>query len=126
MISTETKLEKLIVTAYSLINIKEEEYEGKTRNSYSKRPTPCPQEKQTKSLQDIKNMQSIYDKQDFKSENELANYFEKRFAENPVGLIGNIFSNFDLSDDDFFQIEANLARPLSVDLWEEDHIHKLQ
>lgn len=26
----------------------------------------------------------------------------------------------------FFQIEANLARPSSVDLWEEDHIHQLQ
>ena len=111
-----------------MINITEEEYEGETRNSYSKIPTPCPQKKQTKSLQDINNMQSMYDKKDFKSENELANCFKERLAKNPVGLIGNIaynydFSSFDLSNDEFSQIEANPAGPSSVDLWEENQDH---
>ena len=38
----------------------------------------------------------------------------------------NDFPIFDLSDDDFFQIEVNLAGPSLVDLWEEYQFHQLQ
>ena len=76
-------------------------------------------------------MQSMYDEQDFKSEDELVDYFEEILAENLEGLVGNIADNYDfpsfyLSDDDSFQIEANLAGPSSVDLWKEDHVYQLQ
>lgn len=42
LISLENKLEKLIKTANTLLNIEEEEYEVETRNDDWKRPTPFP------------------------------------------------------------------------------------
>ena len=67
LVSVENKLERLIETAITLLNIEEKKYEVEIRNDDWKIPTPCPQEKRTRSLQDISNMQSMYDEQDFKS-----------------------------------------------------------
>ena len=76
-------------------------------------------------------MQSMYDEPEFESENELADYFEEKIAESPEDLMGENaynydFSDVDLSNDDFFQRETELAGLSSVVSWEEDHDHQLQ
>ena len=65
-ISLENKLERLIETANSLLNVKEEEYEVETREDDWKGPAPCPQERQTRPLQDRSHIQSMYDEPEFK------------------------------------------------------------
>ena len=121
----------MIETANTLLNTEEEEYEAETRNDDWKRPAPCPQERQIRSLQDVSSMPSMYDEQELESENELADYFEERLAESPEDLMGEFAYNYDLSnddllDDDFFQRGIELAGPSSVDTGEEDQDQQLQ
>ena len=123
--SLESKLERLIETAKTLLNIEEEGYEAETRIDDWKRPTPCPQKRQIRSLQDVGDMPSMYDEQEFESKNKLADYFEEQLVESPQDLIGDNaynydFSNINLSDDNSSQRKIELARPSSVDLWEGD------
>ena len=113
-------MERLIETANTLLNTEEEEHEVETRNDDWKRPTPHPQVKQTRSLQDMSYMQSMYDEQDFESEEELGDFCEEKLAEDPMDSAGGIAYkydsyNIDLSDDEFFLREIELARPSSVD-----------
>ena len=60
------------------------------------------------------------------SESSHVNQNEERLADNPVWLTGDIFYNYDLSDDDVLQIEVDLAGPSLVDLWKEDQLNQLQ
>lgn len=127
----ENKLEKLIETASSLLNIEEEEYEVETGNDDWKRPVACPRERQTRSLQDRSHMPNMHDEPELESENELADYFEERRAESLEDLMGDNtynydFSDVDLSDDNFFRRGTELARPSLVDSWEEYYDHQLQ
>ena len=76
-------------------------------------------------------MPSMYDEPELESENQLADYFEERLAGSPEDLMCHDacnydFSDVDLSDDNFFQGETELAGPSSVDSWEEDYDHQLQ
>ena len=121
----------MIETAKNLLNTEEEEYEAETREDDWKIPTPCPQKRQTRSLQDRSYMQSMYDKLELESENELVDYFEERLVESPEDLMGDNsynydFSNVDMFDDNFFQREPELLGPSSIDSLEEDRDHQLK
>ena len=61
-------------------------------------------------------MHGMYDEPELESENELAEYFEEIITESPEDLMGDDacnydFSDVDLSDDNFFQRETELAGP---------------
>ena len=67
-----------------------------------------------------------------KSESKLVDQFKEEQTGNPICLIGEIIyvddsPNFDkYDDDDVLQIEVDIAKPSTIDLWDEVHYHHIE